>query len=122
MTEREKSAFGISACSASCRWLRAAPDRRCRRRHGIASAIAIGLGCDGMIVNTAIAEVKNPVMMARAIKLAVEAGRTAYLTGRMAKKLRRSVLAAGGTDLSRHISSPKGHSIRVQSVRNRCNQ
>jgi thiazole synthase len=50
------------------------------------AAIAMELGCDGMIVNTAIAEAKNPVMMARAMRLAVEAGRLAYLSGRMAKK------------------------------------
>ena len=50
------------------------------------AAIAMELGCDGMIVNTAIAEAKNPVMMARAMKLAVEAGRLAYLSGRMARK------------------------------------
>jgi thiazole synthase len=50
------------------------------------AAIAMELGCDGMIVNTAIAEAKNPVMMARAMKFAVEAGRLAYLSGRMAKK------------------------------------
>ena len=50
------------------------------------AAIAMELGCDGMIVNTAIAEAKNPVMMAHAMKLAVEAGRAAYLAGRMAKK------------------------------------
>jgi thiazole synthase len=50
------------------------------------AAVAMELGCDGMIVNTAIAEAKNPVMMARAMKLAVEAGRLAYLSGRMAKK------------------------------------
>jgi thiazole synthase len=50
------------------------------------AAIAMELGCDGMIVNTAIAEAKNPVLMARAMKLAVEAGRAAYLAGRMAKK------------------------------------
>ena len=50
------------------------------------AAIAMELGCDGMIVNTAIAEAKSPVMMARAMKLAVEAGRLAYLSGRMAKK------------------------------------
>jgi thiazole synthase len=50
------------------------------------AAIAMELGCDGMIVNTAIAEARNPVLMARAMKLAVEAGRAAYLAGRMAKK------------------------------------
>jgi thiazole synthase len=50
------------------------------------AAIAMELGCDGVLMNTAIAEAKNPVMMARAMKLAVEAGRLAYLAGRMAKK------------------------------------
>jgi thiazole synthase len=44
------------------------------------------LGCDGVLLNTAIAEAKNPVGMARAMKLAVEAGRLAYLSGRMAEK------------------------------------
>jgi thiazole synthase len=50
------------------------------------AAIAMELGCDAMIVNTAIAGAKNPVMMARAMKHAVEGGRLAYLSGRMAKK------------------------------------
>jgi thiazole synthase len=50
------------------------------------AAIAMELGCDGMIVNTAIAEAKNPIMMARAMRHAVEAGRLAYLAGRMPKK------------------------------------
>ena len=50
------------------------------------AAIAMELGCDGVLMNTAIAEAKNPVGMARAMKLAVEAGRLAYLSGRMPKK------------------------------------
>ena len=50
------------------------------------AAVAMELGCDGVLLNTAIAEAKNPVGMARAMKLAVEAGRLAYLSGRMAKK------------------------------------
>lgn len=50
------------------------------------AAIAMELGCDAIISNTAIAEAKNPVMMARAMRHAVEAGRLAYLAGRMAKK------------------------------------
>jgi thiazole synthase len=45
------------------------------------------LGCDGVLMNTAIAEAKDPIRMARAMKLAVESGRLAYLAGRMAKKL-----------------------------------
>jgi thiazole synthase len=50
------------------------------------AAIAMELGCDGVLMNTAIAEAKSPVTMARAMKLAVEAGRLAYLAGRMPKK------------------------------------
>ena len=47
------------------------------------AAIAMELGCDGVITNTGIAEAKNPVTMAAAMKHAVEAGRLAYLAGRM---------------------------------------
>jgi thiazole synthase len=50
------------------------------------AAIAMELGCDGVLMNTAIAEAKNPIVMARAMKLAVEAGRLAYIAGRMPKK------------------------------------
>jgi len=50
------------------------------------AAVAMELGCDAVLMNTAIAEAKNPVLMARAMKHAVEAGRLAYLAGRMAKK------------------------------------
>jgi thiazole synthase len=51
------------------------------------AAIAMELGCDGVLMNTAIAEAKDPVTMARAMKLAVESGRLAYLAGRMPKRL-----------------------------------
>lgn len=50
------------------------------------AAIAMELGCDAVISNTGIAEAKDPVLMASAMKHAVEAGRLAYLAGRMAKK------------------------------------
>jgi thiazole synthase len=50
------------------------------------AAIAMELGCDGVLMNTAIAEAKNPALMAEAMKHAVEAGRLAYLAGRMPKK------------------------------------
>jgi thiazole synthase len=50
------------------------------------AAIAMDLGCDAVLMNTAIAEAKEPVLMARAMKHAVEAGRLAYLAGRMPKK------------------------------------
>jgi len=51
------------------------------------AAIAMELGCDGVLMNTAVAAAKDPVMMARAMKKAVEAGREAFLAGRMPKKL-----------------------------------
>jgi thiazole synthase len=51
------------------------------------AAIAMELGCDGVLMNTAIAAAKNPVLMAKAMRKAVEAGREAFLAGRMPKKL-----------------------------------
>jgi len=50
------------------------------------AAVAMELGCDGVLMNTAVAEAKDPVLMARAMKAAVEAGRHAYLAGRMHKR------------------------------------
>ncbi|MBL6940259.1 MAG: sulfur carrier protein ThiS [Alphaproteobacteria bacterium] len=50
------------------------------------AAVAMELGCDAVISNTGIAHAKDPVKMARAMKLAVEAGREAYLAGRMPRK------------------------------------
>lgn len=50
------------------------------------AAIAMELGCDGVLMNTAIAEAKHPVLMAKAMKHAVKAGRHAYLAGRMPRK------------------------------------
>ena len=51
------------------------------------AAIAMELGCDGVLMNTAIAGAQQPVLMAGAMKQAVEAGRSAFLAGRMPKKL-----------------------------------
>jgi thiazole synthase len=50
------------------------------------AAIAMELGCDGVLMNTAIAAARSPVLMASAMKKAVEAGREAYLAGRMPKR------------------------------------
>ncbi|HNV83683.1 MAG TPA: thiazole synthase [Arenimonas sp.] len=50
------------------------------------AAIAMELGCDGVLMNTAIASAKNPVLMASAMRKAVEAGREAFLAGRIPKK------------------------------------
>ncbi|RXR30536.1 sulfur carrier protein ThiS [Sphingobium fluviale] len=51
------------------------------------AAVAMELGCAGVLMNTAIAEAKDPVLMARAMKAGVEAGRMAYLAGRMGKRM-----------------------------------
>jgi thiazole synthase len=51
------------------------------------AAIAMELGCDGVLMNTAIAAARDPIRMAGAMKKAIEAGRDAWLAGRMPKKL-----------------------------------
>jgi thiazole synthase len=50
------------------------------------ATIAMELGCDGVLINSAIAESKNPILMAEAMKFAVMAGRKSYLAGRMKKR------------------------------------
>ena len=50
------------------------------------ASIAMELGCDGVLMNTAIAEARDPVLMASAMKKAIQAGREAFLAGRMPKK------------------------------------
>ncbi len=50
------------------------------------AALAMEIGADAVLINTAVAQSGNPAMMARAMKLAVEAGRLAYLAGRMPKR------------------------------------
>jgi thiazole synthase len=54
------------------------------------AAIAMELGCDGVLMNSAIAGARDPVRMAGAMRLAVEAGREAYLAGRMPRKFAAS--------------------------------
>ncbi len=51
------------------------------------ATIAMELGCDGVLMNTAIAEAKNPILMASAMRKAIESGREAFLAGRMKKRL-----------------------------------
>ena len=51
------------------------------------AAVAMELGCDGVLMNTAIAGAKDPITMARAMKLGVEAGRLAFLAGRIERRL-----------------------------------
>jgi thiazole synthase len=51
------------------------------------AAVAMELGCDGVLMNTAIAEAKDPIRMARAMRLSVQAGRLAYLAGRMGRRM-----------------------------------
>ncbi|MCL5956885.1 MAG: thiazole synthase, partial [Gammaproteobacteria bacterium] len=50
-------------------------------------AVALELGCDGVLLNTAIAAAKDPILMAEAMRQGVEAGRKAFLAGRMPRKL-----------------------------------
>jgi thiazole synthase len=50
------------------------------------AAIAMELGCDGVLMNTAIAAARDPVLMASAMKKGIQAGREAFLAGRMPKK------------------------------------
>ncbi len=51
------------------------------------AAVAMELGCDGILMNTAVAQAKDPVLMARAMRGAIEAGRLAYRAGRVPRKL-----------------------------------
>jgi thiazole synthase len=51
------------------------------------AAIAMEIGCDGVLMNTAIASAKDPILMAEAMRLGVESGRKAFLAGRIPKKL-----------------------------------
>ena len=51
------------------------------------ATIAMELGADGVLMNTAIAEARDPVRMAAAMKLGVESGRLAYLAGRMPRRM-----------------------------------
>jgi len=51
------------------------------------AAVAMELGCDGVLMNTAIAGAKDPILMAEAMRMAVEAGRKAFLAGRIPRKL-----------------------------------
>ncbi|MCL4461895.1 MAG: thiazole synthase [Nitrospirae bacterium] len=66
------------------------------------AAIAMEMGCAGVLMNTAIAEAKDPVLMAHAMRLGVEAGRAAFLAGRMSRKL----YANASSPLDGMISSP----------------
>jgi len=51
------------------------------------AALAMELGCDAVLMNTAIAGAREPIAMAHAMRMAVEAGRLAYLAGRIGRKL-----------------------------------
>jgi thiazole synthase len=68
------------------------------------AAIAMELGCDGVLMNTAIAAATDPVLMASAMRKAVEAGREAYRAGRMPKKL----YSAAPSSPNRGLMSPQG--------------
>lgn len=68
------------------------------------AAIAMELGCDGVLMNTAIAKARDPIRMACAMKLAVECGREAWLAGRMPKK----VYQASASSPTEGLIAPKG--------------
>lgn len=63
------------------------------------AAIAMELGCDGVLMNTAVAAAKDPVLMATAMRKAVEAGREAFRAGRMPKKLYSAAPSSPATGL-----------------------
>jgi len=63
------------------------------------AAVAMELGCDGVLMNTAIAKARDPVRMGRAMKLAVEAGREAWLAGRMEKRPYKASASSPGEGL-----------------------
>jgi thiazole synthase len=63
------------------------------------AAIAMELGCDAVLMNTAVAKAQNPVLMAQAMRKAVEAGREAFLAGRMPKKLYAATSSSPTTGL-----------------------
>ena len=67
------------------------------------AAVAMELGCDGVLMNTAIAAAKNPIQMAEAMKLAVEAGRKAFLAGPMEKK----VYASASSPVQGTVTAPQ---------------
>jgi thiazole synthase len=69
------------------------------------AAIAMELGCDGVLMNTAIAAAKDPIRMAHAMRLAVDAGRLAHRAGRMDKRL----YANASSPLHGTIASTRGH-------------
>ena len=71
------------------------------------AAIAMELGCDGVLMNTAIAGAQHPVLMASAMKKAVEAGREAFLAGRVPRKTYQAAPSSPATGLIAPISSTK---------------
>ena len=68
------------------------------------AAIAMELGCDGVLMNTAIAKARDPIRMARAMRLAVDCGREAWLAGRMEKKIYK----ASASSPTEGLIAPKG--------------
>jgi hypothetical protein len=88
------------------------------------AAIAMELGCDGVLMNTAIAAAGNPVMMAHAMKLAVEAGRAAYCAERMPKRFYSAVPSSPSegdffSQAVMHKSATKSLSGMLQTFPNR---
>ena len=78
------------------------------------AAVAMELGCDGVLMNTAIAAAQDPVLMAKAMRKAVEAGREAFLAGRMPKKLYSATASSPPVHTSR--LSPSCSTIRTTAL------
>lgn len=73
------------------------------------AAVAMELGCDGVLMNTAIAAARDPVLMASAMRQAVQAGRSAYLAGRMPKKPYRAAASSPQEGMIQPgVAAPKG--------------
>jgi thiazole synthase len=72
------------------------------------AAVAMELGCDAVLMNTAVAKAQNPVLMAQAMKKAVEAGREAFLAGRMPKKLYSATPSSPSEGVIASSSPPQG--------------
>ena len=88
------------------------------------AAIAMEMGVDGILMNTAVAEAKNPLLMARAMKNAVSAGRDSFLAGRMPRRLYASASSPLDGMLGSlwipHVPRPWGRSFTLRRRRFRC--
>ena len=81
------------------------------------AAIAMELGCDGVLMNSAISCARDPVRMARAMRLAVQAGREAYLAGRMPKRM----MAVPSSPMAGRVVEPLASSVEKSAAKSVAN-